>query len=220
MRMFSAISLVVLAGVLSTGCLQKEVTHTIYLSPWAATWSVIEKDVRSDDKAPAGRIAEEHDYFLAAAAGQHPVAQALRHLGAQTVATTWLRRERPYTVMTEARFASLEQLFEAVLRDAHIRGDVSAVRTACGTRLTLKADLSGGPSTDTDSAVDALIGDLDDYRIVLTEGRFVAADGFRIVNEGMVAVPDAGKAPEGEILTLGLEWTSEGCVSGQRQASW
>ena len=222
MRMFSTVSMVILAGVLSAGCLRKDVTQTIYVSPESAVWSVIERDVRSDEKTPSGRIAEEHEYFLAATAGKHSVAHAFRRLGAQTVTTTWLRRDRPYTVMTEARFASLEHVFKAVLREMQIRGEVTAVRTAsgCGTRLTLNADLSGEPASGADNALDALIGDLDDYRFVLTEGRFVTADGFRILEEGIVAVPDAGKVPEGEILTLGLEWMADGCVSDRRQTWW
>lgn len=210
MRMFSTVSLVVLAGVLSAGCLQKEVTHTIYLSASGAAWSVIEKDVRSDEQVPERRIAEEHDYVLAARAGRHPVAQAFRLLGAQAVTTTWLREGRPYTVLTEARFSSLEQLFKSVLRDAQMHGEVAAVTTGCDTRLTVRVDLSVEPRAE-DSALDALIGDAGDYRLVLTEGRFVSADGFTISGDGMVAVPDAGKAPEGEVLTLGLAWKSEGC---------
>jgi hypothetical protein len=214
--MFSTVSLVVLAGVLSTGCLQKDVTQTIYISPEAAVWSVIEKDVRSDDRAPAGRIAEEHEYFLAAAVGRHPVAQAFHRLGAQAVTTTWLRRTRPFTVVTEARFASLEQLFKSVLRAAEIGGDVTVVRTVCGTRVTVKADSSSGPSMDAGSAVDALIGDLDDYRIVLTEGRFVSVEGFTILGEGSTVVPDRSKTMEGDTLVLMLEWVGDGCAHSPR----
>ena len=76
---------------------------------------MIERDVRSDEKEPAARIREEQDYVLAARAGQHGVARAFRSLGAQSVTTTWLRRERPYSVMTEARFADVRQLSVAVL---------------------------------------------------------------------------------------------------------
>jgi hypothetical protein len=213
MRMFSTVSLVALAGVLSAGCLRKEVTQTIHVAPESAVWSVIERDVRSDEKAPASRIAEEHEYFLAAAAGRHPVAHAFRRLGAQTVKTSWLRRDRPYAVLTEARFASLEHVFKAVLRETQIRGAVTVVRTAsgCGTRLTLNADLSGEPASGADSALDALISDLDDYRLVLTAGRFVAADGFRILDEGSIAVPDRSKTVDGDVLSVMLEWVDDGC---------
>jgi hypothetical protein len=208
--MFSAVSLLVLAGALSTGCLQKDMTQTIYISPESATWSVVEKHVRSDEKTPVGRIAEEHDYLLAVTAGTHPVAQAFRRLGANAIAATWLRRDRPFTVVTEGRFSSLEQVFKALLRDAQMHGDVAVVKKGCETRLTAQIDLSVAPAGD-DTAIDALIGDADGYRLVLTEGRFVSADGFAISGDGVVAVPDGGKAPEGDILTLGLSWISEGC---------
>jgi hypothetical protein len=211
--MFSAVFLVALAGVLSTGCLRKDVTHTIYVSLGSAVWSVIEKDIRSDEKAPAARSAEEHDYSLAAAAGQHAVAQAFRRLSAQAVTTTWLRRDRPYTVITEARFSSLEQLFKAILREIRIGGDVTSVRTrsGCGTRLTITADLSGEPASDADSGLDGLIADLGDYRIVLSEGRFVAADGFKILDDGSIAVPDPSKTMDGDVLSVTLEWLDDGC---------
>jgi hypothetical protein len=214
--MFSAVSLVVLAGGLSTGCLQRDVSQTIYISPDGALWSVTEKDVRSDDTAPAGRIAEEHEYFLAAAAGKHPVAQAFRRLGAQTVTTTWLRRTRPFTVLTEARFANIEQLFKAVLRDAQIQGDVTTARTGCGTRVTVKADLSSQPATDAGSALDALIDALGDYRLVLTNGRFVAADGFTILGDGSTALPDNSKTTDGDVLFVMLEWIDDGCARSPR----
>ena len=70
MRMNSAVCGVVLMAAACCGCLRKEVTQTIYLAPSGVVWSAIERDVRSDEKAPADRIREEHDYFLAASAGR------------------------------------------------------------------------------------------------------------------------------------------------------
>ena len=99
-----------------------------------------------------------------------------------------------------------------------MHGEVAAVTTGCETRLTVRVDFSAEPGAE-DSALDALIGDADDYRLVLTEGRFVSADGFTISGDGMVAVADGGKTPEGEVLTLGLSWISAGCVSAPRQTS-
>jgi hypothetical protein len=49
------------------------------------------------------------------------------------------------------------------------------------------------------------------YRFVLTEGRFVLADGFTIEDDGAVAIPDAKQTPDNGILTLGLTWAEEGC---------
>lgn len=199
------------AAALCGGCLQEDVTQSIYLTPGGVVWSVIERDVRSDTKEPAGRIREESEYFLAAGAGNHPVAQALRRLGARQVTTTWLRRERPYSVMTEGTFGDLRQLATAIVRDAGAQGEAALVHDGCVTRFSVRMDLN--TATDpADRAADALIAELDSYRIVLTEGRFVSADGFRIVDDA-VAMVDAGKtAPDG-VLTLALAWALEGCVA-------
>jgi hypothetical protein len=211
MRMISALCGVVVAAAVCSGCLQKEVTQTVYLGPSGVVWSVIERDVRSDEKEPAARMREEQDYFLAASAGTHGVAQAFRHLGAQSVTTTWLRRGRPYSVMTEGRFADVRQLTMAILRDAQARGDVSLVREGCQTRFTARVNLESASDSGDESALGELLTDLETYRFVLTEGRFVSADGFEILEDGAVAVPDRKKTATDGILTLGLIWADEGC---------
>jgi hypothetical protein len=210
MRVFATVCGLV-AAALCGGCLQQEVTESIYLTPGGVVWSVIERDVRSDKQETAGRIREESDYFLAAAAGNHPVAQALRRLGARQVTTTWLRSERPYSVMTEGRFADIRQLATAIVRDAGAQGDATLVHEGCVTRFSMRVDLNTATDPD-DHAADALIAELDSYRIVLTEGRFVSADGFRILDDA-VAMPDAGKKAADGVLTLALTWASEGCVA-------
>ncbi len=141
------------------------------------------------------------------------MAQAFRRLGAQSVTTTWLRRERPYTVMTEARFADLRQLATAILRDAGAQGDVSLVRSGCDTTFGVRVDVDSAPPSEDDTALDALLTDLENYRFVLAEGRFTSADGFRILDEGTIAVWDEKKAAVDGLLTLALTWTEEGCVA-------
>jgi hypothetical protein len=209
MRMMSVVCGVAVAAAMCGGCLRKEVASTIYVAPGGTMWTVVERNVRSDEKAPADRIVEESDYYLAAAAGKHSVAQAFRRLGAQSVTTTWLRRERPYTVMTEARFGDLRQLATAILRDAGAQGDVSLVRDGCDTAFGVKVDVDSPDNT----ALDALLTDLENYRFVLADGRFTSADGFRILDEGTIAVWDGNKTATDGILTLALGWTSEGCVT-------
>jgi hypothetical protein len=214
MRMISMVCGVVVAAAVCSGCLRKEVTQTVYLSPSGVVWSVVERDVRSDEQEPAARIREEQDYFLAASAGKHGVAQAFRRLGAQGVTTTWLRRERPYSVMTEARFADLRQLAMAILWDAQARGDVSLVREGCRTRFTVRVDLESAPESNDDSALAELLTDLETYRFVLAEGRFISADGFEILEDGTIAVPDKKKTAADGVLTLSLVWADEGCEPG------
>ncbi len=212
MRMISAVCGVVVAAAVCSGCLRKEVTQTVYLGPSGIVWSVIERDVRSDEKVPADRIREEQAYFLAASAGKHGVAEAFRALGAQSVTTTWLRRERPYSVMTEGRFADLRQLTLAILRDAKAQGDVSLVREGCQTRFTARVDLESAADSGDDSALGELLTDLETYRFVLAEGRFISADGFEILEGGLIAVPDKKKTATDGILSLSLVWADEGCA--------
>lgn len=212
MRRFSKAFLVVLAMLPAVGCIREEVTQTLYLSPSGVVWSVLEKDVRSDENDPAKRISEEQNFFLAANAGAHGVAKAMQELGAQSVKTTWLRRERPYSVMTEGRFSDIRQLATAILRDAEAQGDVSLERTGCQTRFSVRVDLRSSPESPKDGALGELMTDLKTYRIVLTEGRFISADGFEISDEGMVAVPDAKKKADDGMLTLSLVWGDDGCV--------
>jgi hypothetical protein len=198
-------------GVLAlTGCLRSEVTHTIYVSPSGVVWSAMEKDVRSDEADAGKGLAEEHDYLLAARTEQQPIAASLRRLGARPVTTTWLRRERPYTVVTEGRFADLRQLALAMIRNAGMQGDASLVRDGCRTTLTIRIDLASGSSASGDTAVDALLADADAYRLVLTEGRFVSADGFVIEEDGAVATLDGTKSPTDGVVTMTLAWNS-GC---------
>jgi len=215
--MISVVCGVVLAAVLSGGCLRKEVVQTIYLAPGGTTWTVLEHAVRSDEKEAAERLLEEHDYSLAVGAGKHPVAQAFRQLGALSVTTTFLRRERPYTVMTEARFAGLRELATAILRETGVQGDVSLVQSGCETRFAVRVDVDS-PAAPVDpsagnGALDALATDLGDYRFVLATGRFTAADGFRILDEGTIAVWDEKKAAADGVLTLALSWADEGCMA-------
>ena len=213
MRAFSTVSrlLPVAALLASAACLQKDVTHTIYVSPTDVTWSVLEKDVRSDERDAVKRTAEEHDYVLAAGAGRHPVAAALGRLGGTTVTATWLRRDRPYTVLTEARFADLRLLALSILHDVGAAGEASLERNGCRTTFTVRLDIASLDHANDDAAAGALLEELDRYRIVLTQGRFVSADGFSIEGDGVVAKADPNKTPEDGVLTLILVWDDEGC---------
>lgn len=211
MKGFFSVVVLAIGVVTMSGCLRKEVRHTLYLAPSGVAWTVIESQVRSDEATPVERLAEEHDFFLAASAGSHPVAQAFRHLGAQAVQTTWLRRERPYSVATEARFGDLRQLTLAILRDAHVAGDVSLERHGCQTSFAVRVDVAAEADAPDAAALDALVSDLDTYRLVLTEGRFIAADRFQITDDGTTAIPDQSKTADKGDVTLGLLWADESC---------
>ncbi|MEO7272014.1 MAG: hypothetical protein ABIX28_20640 [Vicinamibacterales bacterium] len=202
----------VLVVAAASGCLRKEVAHTIYLGPAGVVWAVTESGVRSDEREPADRRREEYGYAVAASAGVHPMAEAFHRLGAQTVTTTWLRRERPYAVLTEARFADVRQLALALLDEVGAPGEVSLERQGCRTRLDARISAEEAPEAS-ESPVQELLSELDAVRLTLTEGRFVAADGFEIREDGAMAVPDRKRAAAEGVMTLSLTWADESCAA-------
>src|SRR6266852_1993741 len=89
---------------LTAGCLTKETNQTIYLEPdGTVTWTVLEKDVRSDREKAEDRTREEAEYFSAASVARHPVALAFASLEPISVRTTLLRAVPPYAVFVDAR---------------------------------------------------------------------------------------------------------------------
>jgi hypothetical protein len=65
------------------------------------------------------------------------------------------------------------------------------------------------PGPDTESPVTALLEDLDRYRFIVTDGRFVAAAGFDILEDGAAAtlqeIPSE-TLEAGGMLKLCLAW--------------
>jgi hypothetical protein len=212
MRTFSrGCGALALAGLLAaTGCLRKELTHTIYVSPTAVTWTALEKDVRSDDSDPGKRMLEEQDYILGAGGGQHPIARALYTLGATRIETTLLRRERPFTVMTTGQFTDLADLAAAIIKIAGVRGEATIERNGCEKTFRAWIDASnGGAEPD---ALSELMRDAISYRLVLTEGRFVRGEGFTIDEDGAVATIGTPAEVEEDIVRVSLTWTEAWCA--------
>ena len=171
----------VLGSVLLTGCLQKETTHTIYLAPdGAAAWVVSEMNVLSDEKDTGTRIEEEQRYIGAAMLGAHAAARALAALGAQgPVRTTVLRDDRPFHVVTDARFSAIDRVLERLFLEMGIRSSASLVQDSEQTVLRVRLDFSR-PLEERQTPVSELAGAIEDFRFVLTEGRFGAVSGFEV----------------------------------------
>jgi len=203
--------IVAVLGLLSaTGCLRKDVTHTLYVSPTGVTWSAIEKDVRSDETDPGNRLLEEQDYILGARAGQHGAARALRLLGGD-VKTTILRSDRPFTIVTEARFRDLADLANAMMKAVRVRGEASIDRDGCEKTLRVRLDTDHPEEEDASALVD-LIGEASAYTLVLTEGRFVRAEGFTIGEEGDVAVLGTPATSEDGVARVSITWREGWCA--------
>lgn len=214
--MKKALATVSLASVLTLGgCLQKETTHTLYLEPGGAvTWTASEKDVRSDERNPAARLGEESDYLASVTAGMHDTGRALAALGGLNPDVRLDRAIRPFVVVTEARFAAIERVIDRMLSELQVPGHATLERTNGTTRLLIHADVSSAlaDGSSDDTPVAALLESPDRFRFVLTEGRFVGANGFRLSQDGAVAVPidlsDEDLARTQGLIDLSLTWES------------
>jgi hypothetical protein len=198
------------ACLLMSGCLVGETTHTLYLDPLGTlTWSVLERNIRSDLDDPAERVAEEGDYIHSAWDGHHGVARALQRLQPLHVSWEVLRGTRPFTVLTEARYESPAHLAWAMMDKLGVRGDAWMESTGDRTRFVLI--LYADQECEDEDALDelgALVAELEDYRIHLTAGRFVDAVGFDIEGQDNIAVPEEVEEDEVGELVYSLTWTT------------
>lgn len=208
-----AMSLICVAAGVTAGCLQKETSHTIYLAPdGAASWVISELNVRSDAEQGA-RIAEEQAFIGAALLGSHGAARGLAALHPQgLVRTTVLRDERPFQVVTDARFASVDQLLERFFTELGIR--TSSSLTVDGFRTTLRVQLDfSRPLPERKSDAAELAETFDRFRFVLTDGRFDTVTGFDVVDGASATLSSdwlerADLASEsGGRVDLMLSWT-------------
>jgi hypothetical protein len=204
------------ATVGSTGCLIKETTHRIYLAPsGAVAWTVLQEGVRSDEKDLTRRSNEERRWLDQIAMDTHAVAEGLRRLGSDDVSTRLLRLERPYMALTDARFARVDRMIARLFEELGLRGEATFEADGSGATLSVSLDLSSlnDPGSDTESPVTDLLEDLDRYRFTLTDGCFVAATGFDIVEDGSAAtlqvIPEE-TVKAGGLLKLGLAWRAGG----------
>ena len=212
-RLMSA-GLLAVAMTGAAGCLVKQTTHTIHLSPEGTVdWVVIEREIRSDERDPAARAREERDYLAAAQLGTHPVAEAFALLGPTEVQTQVYRDERPFMVVTRARFERLDWVGQRVLDRTGVPGESRFETVPGGVKWTFVAGPE--PSEEEGPAeaevLGALLEDIDAYRVVLTAGRFVDAVGFTIVDGGSAAVLEerGEEDEETDRLVLSLTWTTE-----------
>ena len=194
------------------GCIVKEAAHTLYLEPdGSLTWTVLENQIRSDHELPEDRQSEEAAFLDQAYNGDHDVARALAFLRPTTLDSKVLRATRPYTVTTSASFRGPDEMVLTFLGNLALRGD--AVLEVDGNLRRLTVIFDGGQEVEDSEAAEilgAVVDDLEDYRIVLVEGRFTHATGFRITEQGRAArilEPEDGDL---ERVVYSLTWTLAG----------
>lgn len=170
-----------IAALMTGGCLQKEAVHTMYLSPdGAVRWTVDESGVVSDDSDPSKRLLEEQAYISGAVSGTHTAAQAFRAMAAEgIVRTSVVRDERPFHVITDAQFSSIDSALNRLFKEAGVKASVVMKHDDGRTSVRMTLDFSKDP-VDRGSPVLKMLQDLDDLRFVLTEGKFIAGGGFDV----------------------------------------
>ena len=175
----------VLAGsvlvLASSGCLRKETTHTLYLSPAGEVhWQIDESGVRSDEAEDVKRWEEEQAYILPALGGAHPAARGLQTLApVGVVETTIVREASPFHVITAARFSRIDRALGRLFTACGIDASVTLSNEDDVTRVRMRFDFRKAIET-TDTPALALLEDLGDFRFVLTQGRFIAGGGFDV----------------------------------------
>ncbi len=199
----------------TTGCLQKETAHDLYVSPdGAVSWVASETNVYSDESDVGKRMDEEQGYVGPVLLGAHGIARALSALGPQRpVKTTIVRDERPFHVITEARFDRIDQVLDRLFTKSGIRTaatlDRDGEQTTLRVRLDFSRELRGG-----DTTVFEPLLDIDRFRFVLAEGTFGEVIGFDVPDKRSAIfskewLDRAGQAfDEKRPIDFSLSWTT------------
>ena len=144
------------AAVGAAGCLVKETTHRLYLSPsGAVAWAVLEESVRSNENDRLKRTTEEQEWLDSVAMSTHSVAEGLRRLGTDQTSTTLLRPARPYMALTDARFAHVDRVIARLFEELGLRGEATLTAGRQETTLSVALDLSSldNPGPEPESPV-------------------------------------------------------------------
>ena len=207
------LAVLVVIALAATGCLQKETIHTLYLSPdGSVRWMVEESGVHSDEADEGRRLAEEQAYIGPALIGAHRVALGLQATGPDSlVQTTVVRDERPFHVITQTQFFRVDRMFERLFTQAGLKAAVTLESAQGRHRLRMRFDFTR-ELEERSSPATALLEDFENFRFVLTDGRFVAGGGFDVPDRRRAVISRdwaeaAGKAvSERRDIELVLTW--------------
>lgn len=184
-RLLPVLSLVLLAG----GCLIKETTHTLYIEPDdSVTWTVLEREIRSDSTDASERRKEEGAFLAAVQAAEHPVALAFDRLDPHSMETRILRDRAPFAVATEARLGRIDHTLQDWFDGLGLDGDAQLESRGRERTLSIVLRLSE-EEPEGDETLAALVEEIGAYRLVLSEGRFHDATGFELSKDERIATP-------------------------------
>jgi len=211
---WKALATLAIVPFMATACLLKERTDTWYLEPsGAVSWSVIEKDVRSDAQAAVDRQNEEAAYISAVRSQTHPLARAFGLLGPAPVRTQILRGTLPFTVITQATFASIDALGLRLIGRLRLSGSSVLERSAEGTQWTfsVRDPRAQDAAKADDEDLEELVNGLDGLHVVLTAGHFLAGENVQLSSDRRAATltfdANAAKSDDGGLTVIKLRWS-------------
>ncbi len=191
------------------GCtMTAETYHSLYLDPdGTVTWSVVERNVRSESDDPHQRESDEQEWLAELDGGRNPVALALAQLGATSVETQLLRRERPFNALTEATFTAIDDLARAIGDGLCVETRARLTREGSQHRLEIEIDfVEEELECDEAGTLLPLWDALEELTIHLTKGAFTEAQGFTLDRTAAVATIDQlSDEPGTERLVLAWE---------------
>ncbi len=183
--------------LLAAGCLIKTANHTLYLeTDGTVTWTVHEADVRSDEEKEAERWEEEAAFLDCVREGKHAPMQVFDYLDAFDVESRFLRRQRPYSLLTVGRFSSIDSLIRRIFDETGLPAEVELETWTGWSRLTVTVDvwaleeMDEPEETPFSEALGDLLMEADEVQLLLAEGLFVDALNFSIEDGGTRAVPE------------------------------
>lgn len=192
-------------------CIKRESVVTWYVDPsGGVTWSVLERDIRSDSHDRTERHNEEESFLTLAKSREHPAGTGLTRVAGIGVKSTVIKDKAPFVVLTEAQFSGLDQLGRRFM-SAYRLGGTSLV-THEGDAWIWTLTIDEAPEEGDDDQIgwelEAILGDK--LQVALREGRFTKAKGFAINDDGRIATLardlfDADITKTGPI-TLQLVW--------------
>lgn len=173
--------------VAAAACIQEENSVTIYLDAnGEVTWSILEKNIRSDEHDRDARQTEEQSFIVTARVHQHPAMTGLMRLAATDIKDTILRDKAPFSVLTEGHFRNLEEMGRRLFIPYGLTGTSVISRDDEKFVWTLSInDIREDLSNQDTAELTALFGDR--LVVALREGEFVEADGFTISDDRRLA---------------------------------
>jgi hypothetical protein len=180
--------IVITLALCAAGCLRKDMTTTWYLdADLTVVWSVLERDVRSDSDSLEERQRDEGQYASEARQQNQPVARGLKQLGPSSVRVRMLRDKVPFTVSTDATFASLKVLGERLLGRLGLEGYSAVTATKDGWEWTWSIDAHAVLNEDNMDEDFSALFESEVIKIALNEGQFVENDRVELSQDRRMA---------------------------------